>query len=222
MLVPFKKEDIITSDIIRIYLDSDNASKVRVYIGGNLVGVSQHFEHDEEYNMYCVHLFKHYFPIPMSATNCSPLSIEVSPKDPYSPTPNVWLQVEGRFYANLDKQKEFPFTLMDGQCSKLIANQQNRDRYLLCDPRIQDTSFESEEEDRIRNVVATYKCAFDCDGSHFPIFFASGFAKSLPYLDIKDAIDIMFAHEKKPLVECLRSIWCDYQNTDAYKKTLTL
>jgi len=222
MLVPFNKDDIITSDIVKIYLDSGNASKVRVLIGGNLVGVSQTFEHDEDYNMYRVHLFKHYFPIPMSATNCSPLSIKVSPKDPYTPSPNVWLEVEGSYYATLNRVKEFPFTLMDGQSSKLIANQQGRDRYLLCFPMIEDTSFQTQEEARLQDVATTYNVAFNCEDRHFTRFFASGFAKSLPYIDVRVAIDMILTHEKKPLTECLRSIWRDYQNTDAYKKTLTL
>lgn len=110
---------------------------------------------------------------------------------------------------------------MDGQSSKLIASQQNRDRYLLCFPRIEDTSFESEEEARILDVASTFECAFKTD-KYFTRFFASGFAKSLPYLDVRAAIDIMLKHENKPLEECLRAIWHDYQNTDAYKRTLTL
>lgn len=221
MLVPFKNEDIIISDIVGIYLDSNNASKVRVFIGGNLVGVAQTFELDEEYNMYRVYLFKHYFPIPMSATNCSPLSIKVYPKNPYDPMPNVWLKVEGSYYATFKGLKEFPFTLMDGQSSKLIASQQGRDRYLLVYPSTQDRSFESDEEYFIQDIVTTYQVAFRSE-KNFTQFFASAFTKSLPYLDGRTAVDIMMKHENKPLEECLRAIWQDYQNTYAYKKTLTL
>jgi hypothetical protein len=223
MLISFNRDDTVSSDVRGIYIDSNNASKVRVFVGGNLIGVSTTFKYDEDYKIFRVHLFKHHFSIPMSATNCSPLFIHVSPKDPDVPAPKIWLEVEDTSaYTNLQQEREFMFILMDGQLGKLVASQHKRDRFLSCWTRIEDNSFATEQEARMEDIASSYRVAFNTNDSMFVQFFASGFAKSLPYINPSDAATMALAHEKKPLMECLRAIWRDYQNTSAYKKTLTL
>ena len=229
MLVGYEKEDdIIGADVCNIYIDSNNVSKVRVYIGGNLLGVATHFEYDPTHNMYRVQLFKHACYIPLSATNCSPFCVRVSPRDANQRAPKVWLELAGAsLYADIRREKEFRFTLMDGQSGKLIASQEGNNRYLLAigvnNETIRDTSFKNKEDAHNRDIVTWYTAAFkDHDSTHFVKMFASGFAKSLPYICATDASNFVLKHENKPLEECLKGIWSDYQKTCAYKKTLVL
>jgi hypothetical protein len=73
----------------------------------------------------------------------------------------------------------------------------------------------------MHGFVESYATAF-AHGDHFVNLFAYSFAQSLPYLSAFEAANLALTHETKPLVECLRSIWNDYKNTDAYKQAVKL
>jgi hypothetical protein len=221
MLIEFC--DMLCSDVNDIYLDSANASKARVYIGGNLVAVSTSFEYNEVYNMYRINLFRDSFQIPLSATNCNPFQVDIAPSDPDLPIPKVWLDVtqEGKHRA-CNNLTSFHYTLLDGQCGKLVASVGGEYRFLVPEMPIKDTSFANEQEARIKSLMASYEASFKAGPDHFVRFFAYGFAKSLPYINEREAAAMSLVHEKEPFMDCLQGIWKDYQQTGAYKKTLKM
>lgn len=220
MLVPCC--EIIDADITNIYIDSLNMIKVRVTLGGSLIGVATAIEYNSVYDMYCLKLFKDPFEIPLSATNCNPFLVEVVPFTTKLPVPKVWLEtVEGK-HKSCDILKEFAFTLLDGQSGKLVATHNGQYRFLVPEAKIKDTSFSCEHDATTHSIFSSYEAAFKSTDEEFVKFFAYGFGKTLPYITEREAAALALSHEKNTLIECLRQIWSSYQKTDAYSKACTL
>jgi hypothetical protein len=183
------------------------------------MAVCSEFEWDNVNNMYKCKLFQSPFIIPLSLTSISPFDVYISPCDHKKHLPEIWVDLVDRSaeHALWDRKlsKPFKYTLLNGQSEQLVATRQ-----------VQDTSFATDDDERMHLIYRNYKSAFSSFGGvnqDFSKFFAFGFALSLPYITEREAATSAIKNEcKQPFEKCLAGIWQDYQATDAFKKTNAL